>query len=376
MAARPGGATGVPSPRTGGHRSWPLHRDLSHDGGYGGRVAAPSANTRVSAVANPARATVARRPGSARRTSHVDMLPLGGSSRDGLRFRAAARDVRTGTSGEAQAIDFGSLLAELDSQRRLRSLIVGPELPAASRLIDRVVGPGFRAALEETLPEQRRARTPLYLLLDDLPVAALIAGYADVHAKEIRFRPETLPTDVCAGWASDATMVRRVLATGKMTVTVGPAAPDLAASDPHGWHEMGRPAVGAMRRKRLIDVRVDGVAPDGAMAVRAMFRDTHVAPDGAERVLHEYDLEAAVDLRRGVITRCDARPMALPWPECPGAAGSASRLVGQPLGAVRDFVRSNLRGTSTCTHLNDLLRSVSDVVPLARALGVDWPEPA
>ncbi len=339
-------------------------------------MTATPANTRASALGDPARVTVARRPGSARRTSHVDMLPLGATSREGLSLRAAARDLLTGSSDEVTVIGAASLLAELGPERNLRSLIVDPELPAASQLIDRVVGSGFRAALEETVPEQRRARTPLYLLLDDMPVAALIAGYADLYSKEIPVRRGTLPTDICAGWASDATMIRGALATGTMTVTVGPAAPDLAASDPQGWHEMGPLAGGAMRRRRLIDVHLDEAVPDGAMEIRAMFRDSHVGPDGVERVLHEYDLEVAIDLRLGVVTRCDARPMALPWPECPLAADSASRLVGQPVGSLRDFVRSNLRGTSTCTHLNDLLRSVSDVVPLARALGVGWPEPA
>lgn len=339
-------------------------------------MASLPAKTRANALANPARATVVRRPGSARRTSHVDMVPAGPTSNMGLGLRAAARDVVTGTSGAAQILDVGSLHAELDSQRRLRSLTVDPALPTVSRLIGRVVGPGFRAALEETVPDQRRSRTPLYLLLDDMPVATLIAKYAELYARETPYRPEALPIDVCAGWASDTAMVRAVLTTGKMTVTVGPAAPDLVGADPHGWHEMGRPAAGAMRRRRLIDVRLDGDVRDAAMVVRAMFRDSHVGLDGVERVLHEYDLEAEVDLRRGVLTRCHARPMALPWPACPLAARSASRLVGQPLGAVRDFVSDNLRGTSTCTHLNDLLRSVSDVVPLAQALGIELPEPA
>lgn len=341
----------------------------------------PLADTRASALTNPARCTLARRPGSARRTSHVDMLALGATTEDGLCLRAAARDVVTGTSGEPQTVGVGSLLAELGPQRDLRSLTVDPELPVVSSLIGKVVGPGFRAALDGNVPEQRRARTPLYLLLDDMPVAALISRYADLHAEEAPFWIETLPTDVCAGWASDGTLVRSVLASGKVPVTVGPVAPDLAVADPRGWHEMDPLAPGAMRRRRLIDVRLDGAAPDGAapdgaIAVRAMFRDTHVGSDGVERVLHEYDLEAAVDLRRGVISRCVARPMALPWPECPLAAGSASQLVGQPVGAVRDLVRTDFRGAGTCTHLNDLLRSLSDVAPLARALGVELPEPA
>lgn len=349
---------------------------MSQDDGYGGRVASTPARTRVSALGNPARATVARSPGSARRTTHVDILPLGATSRDGLRLRAAARDLLTGTSGEVTVIGAASLLAELGPERHLRALTVDPQLPGLSGLADRVVGPGFRAALAETVPDQCSARTLRYLLLDDLPVAALIAGYADLHSKEVPFRPGTLPTDVCAGWASDATLVQGALATGTVTVTVGPAAPDLAASDPPGWHGMGPVAAGAMRRRRLIDVRPGGAAPGGAIEVRATFRDSHVGPDGVERVLHEYHLEAAVDRPSGTVLRCAARPMVLPWPECPRATASAGGLIGHPVGSVRDVVRSSLHGTGTCTHLNDLLRSVADVVPLARALGIDWPEPA
>jgi hypothetical protein len=59
----------------------------------------------------------------------------------------------------------------------------------------------------------------------------------------------------------------------------------------------------------------------------------------------------------------------LPWPECPGAAASAGELVGRTVPDVRAYVRANLRGISTCTHLNDLLCSLADVAPLIRALG-------
>ena len=68
-------------------------------------------------------------------------------------------------------------------------------------------------------------------------------------------------------------------------------------------------------------------------------------------------------------TNPEATPRALPWPECPQAAASASRLVGQPVGELRDFVRQDLSGTTTCTHLNDLLRSLADVATLAAILG-------
>jgi hypothetical protein len=120
-----------------------------------------------------------------------------------------------------------------------------------------------------------------------------------------------------------------------------------------------------MRRRRLIDV-----APNGPLLqVAAMFRDTHVDQEGDETVLHEYELEMDVDIESMVVRRCQARPRTLPWPECPAAAASARRLEGHAVEELRAFVRTDFRGTSTCTHLNDLLRSLADVTVLVQALG-------
>jgi hypothetical protein len=54
----------------------------------------------------------------------------------------------------------------------------------------------------------------------------------------------------------------------------------------------------------------------------------------------------------------------LPWQECPGAVASAERITGMTLGELHFRVRQELFGTSTCTHLNDLLRSVADAEAL------------
>ena len=54
-------------------------------------------------------------------------------------------------------------------------------------------------------------------------------------------------------------------------------------------------------------------------------------------------------------------PRVLPYVECPSAAASAARLAGQDLDALRERVRADFVGTTTCTHLNDLLRSLEDV---------------
>jgi hypothetical protein len=304
------------------------------------------------------------------------MMPVGRTSQDGLALKAAARDLLTGRDGSAIVIDEASLVAELGRQRELVSLRVQPETPAAQALLGVTVRQGFRAALQSSIPDVVETRSPLHLLLDDLPVAALIAGYADMHVQEPRVRrdrggAEGPRADICAGWASDATMMRAAASGDAIAVSVGPVAPVLEGGDPLGWHALDVLRLGAMRRRRLIEV-----LPGEALEVRAMFRDSHVGADSVERVLHEYDLHATIDPATGVVVSCDATPMVLPWPECPTAAGSAHRLVGQPIASVRNLVRSEFRGTTTCTHLNDLLRSLADVVPLARAVGVDVGTPA
>jgi hypothetical protein len=98
-----------------------------------------------------------------------------------------------------------------------------------------------------------------------------------------------------------------------------------------------------------------------ALVVDAMFRDSHFDGDGTESAVHEYGLRAEIDPETLRLIHLEATPRVLPYVECPAAAASASRLVGFHLADVRDRVRAELVGTSTCTHLNDLLRSLEDV---------------
>ncbi|MDT7569754.1 MAG: hypothetical protein QOG76_8378 [Pseudonocardiales bacterium] len=95
-----------------------------------------------------------------------------------------------------------------------------------------------------------------------------------------------------------------------------------------------------------------------------MFRDTYVRTDGVETIIHEYTLSATVDADSGLIVDSSATPRVLPWQECPGAVASAERITGMTLRELHFRVRQKLFGTSTCTHLNDLLRSVADAEAL------------
>jgi len=212
---------------------------------------------------------------------------------------------------------------------------------------------------------------PQRLLLDDLPMATLISGYAALYNGKIeidreQLRAGVLRPDICAGWQSDATMLVTLRSKGHLPLPVGPpAAPFVASDEASDWHEMGPLAAGSMRRRRLIEL-----SRNEHFEVFAMFRDTHVDEDGSETVLHEYSLTAEMDPVTTIVSRCVARPRVLPWRECPTAAPSASRLDGLRPDELGAFVARELRGTSTCTHLNDLLRSLSVLeVLLARLDG-------
>ncbi len=316
----------------------------------------------------PAPSTPDRAPGSTRRTSSIDVVRPDGPGGD-VRVAGRARDLATDELGSAHVVAHRTLDATLAPTLELRALSTDPAEPALEPLLGRTVASGFRAAAAGAVPGARAAAALLYLLLDDLPVATLVSGYALQRAGLVPGVPREryAPTiDLCAGWQSGGTLMQVVETDGMPPMTLGPAAPRLERDDdPDAWHALADPAPHTVRRRRRIDVTRRGQM----LHVGAMFRDSHFDADVIESVVHEYALRAIVDATTLVIADAEATPHVLPYVECPSAAASANRLVGLPLDAVRDRVRSEFVGTSTCTHLNDLLRSLEDVRGL-RAAGV------
>jgi hypothetical protein len=296
---------------------------------------------------DPATATPPRAPGSVRRTSSIDTTRPDG--RAGPAFiDARARQVVTGADGGLASTD----------EVRLR-LVVNPDGTVVEG-VDAVVGcrvsSGFRRALAEALPDEVRQRTLLHLLLDDLPGASLVAGYALVRHDPAPFRQGLNLAGVCAGWAEGASFIRAAESTGLIPVPVGPPAPDdVTGDDPHAWHEMAPLPPGGMRRRRRLDLHGD--------RVDAHFRDSHHDTVG-ELVVHEYGLSATVDREARRLEDVVAVALVLPWAECPGAVAHAGRVDGVPLAGLHDVVRRELVGEVSCTHLNDMLRSLGDLEAL------------
>jgi hypothetical protein len=315
--------------------------------------------------AQPATATPARRLGSVRRTTtHESLRP------DGLlgpvSVLAQGRDLRTAPDGAASIVGAARIELQLSPHRyAISSISAEPSHPGLAALTGVRVAGGFRQAVADALPGERTSRSVRFQLLDDLPTALLVSGYTMQVAGVTGRVPKEFTlqrADLCSGWAIDATMLSAVRRDEDLPTPHGPAAPPLRSpDDPDGWHEFGLLPPHGMRRHRRIDVWLE----DGAAIAEGFFRDSHMSADRVETVLHEYTVHAAFDLETGRFRTGAADVGALPWPECPAAVASAARLAGAPAEGLRGWVRETFTGTSTCTHLNDTLRSLEDIAYLA-----------
>ena len=324
---------------------------------------------------SPAPAAPARVAGTVRRTSHVDMhwdLPPDSEpfAPTSLHLRAFARDARTGDTGAIVRLGEARVDARVDGEGKLSRITAHPATGDADALLGARVGSGFRRRTEKAFPDERG--TPLGLLLDDLPVAALIAGYARVRRA---MAGGTLPSnltpmasakdreDLCSGWRAGGTMINSILSGEGLPYRRGPVAPEPAPGDPDGWHEETALPPGAMRRRRRIDLQ-PGATPDAPPRINAMFRDTWMDLQGREEVLHEYLVHASLTRDRKRIETISADPRVLPFGECPAAGNFVHKLVDAEVVQLRRTVRESLVSTESCTHLNDLLRALGDVTYL------------
>ena len=309
---------------------------------------------------NPTTGTPPRRATTARRTVSTDIHWQPADERGVvLRLVGHARDVR----GE-DVVGEAGLEADVGADWTVIGLRTDPPAPAALAPLHGIpIRSGFRASAVAALPDERD--TPLGQLLDDLPVAALIAGYAtmrEVNRSGVEFRAHGVADhmrDICSGWRAGGGLLDSLEDGGLVPLQPMVPAPDLRhPDDPGGWHDLASLEPLAMRRVRRIDVDADG-------NVDAMFRDTYGEPDGTETVLHEYGVLATVDLDTMAIREIEATPHVLPWDDCPAAAANVADLTHVPTPDLRAEVPARLSGIRSCTHLNDLLRSLAAVARLA-----------
>jgi hypothetical protein len=292
--------------------------------------------------------------GALRRTSTIDTHPAGTQSAD---VDLRARDAVGRGPGAVDVLRRVGVRAHL-AERVIDRIAADPDDVRLAQLAGSRVGPGFRATVGKLFPDEVAAAGLLHLLLDDWVGAALVSGYGVQHAAITLGIEEKLPAGtadhmagICAGFAVDASLVPYARRNGTIPSVHGPPAPPL---DPDGIHSVEPLRPHGMRRFRRLDL-----TPTGHFD--AHFRDSHVDGDGVETIVHEYTVEGSIDASARTVTSVAASVRVLPWQECPGAIGSAGRIAGISLSEMRDRVRGEFVGTTTCTHLNDTLRAVADL---------------
>jgi Protein of unknown function (DUF2889) len=336
-------------------------------------------------VHTPTDTTPTRRPGSVRRTSTMDAVRPE-PSQPRLLLAGRARDLLTEADGSASVLGEASLELEVDdtaSGPRVRSLVTSPAVDGLEGLVGLPAGAGFRRAVGERTSVE--PGTGEHLLLDEVPVCTLVSYYAVLHERVRRKGlnpvpvgndprdPATHPADACAGFATGG-VIMEAIDRSERAIATGPPAPSVLTDDEEAWHELPTelPFADRIRRWRRTDAWTD---EDGNWQVDNFYRDSHTDPEGIETVVHEYSVQARVEIASTRVLECIAEPHALPFVECFPAARSADRVTGLKLADLREAVRRSLVGPATCTHLNDQLRGLADVESLARHLASDQQPP-
>jgi hypothetical protein len=317
----------------------------------------------------PVAAIPPRAPGSVRRSSHVDMSWPEASPGDpsaAVVLDAVASDVVTAADGSGRTAGTARLRTTVAPGRRVTAIAAEPALPALDSLVGLIAASGWRAATRQLVPEG--LLSPLGLLLDEVPIAVLLSFYAGLRAGTLSGSLGTAAADymrdLCSGWATDATPMRSIDAGGPVPLPQLVAAPRETSADPLATEPRPPLLPGRFRRSRRIDVR-----PGEVLQVDATFRDSWCDPVDGEGVLHEYVVTAEVDAQ-GTVLSVAAEPRVLPYGECPRAAASPQHLVGRPVDTAATAMPPELAGTSSCTHLGDLLRTLA-CVPALAAMGAD-----
>lgn len=323
--------------------------------------------------ANPMAGSPTRPIGSVRRTTTIDTSRPNGLDKESI-VDARARDLATGPSDSVTHQNDQSFRAKIGPNRDLIAVESDPPEPRLTQLLGSFVGPGFRAHMAETLPDHVTRQSLLYALLDDLPGATLVSGYAVQRGEatsSVARRPSATfenhvkaSEDMCAGWASNATIMVAFREKGSIPAPLGPLAPTLENdSDSLSWHVMAPLPRQSTRRRRRLDLLPSGGTGEH-WSFDSHFRDSYRDAQGQESVIHEYVVKGSLDDGMTHIDQVQTEARVLPWLECPGAVGSSARMSNKLLTELRVQVRNEFVGTSTCTHLNDAFRFLSDVIPL------------
>jgi len=331
--------------------------------------------------AEPARAPAGhaplRKPGSVRRTMSIEVVWPEGVSGPGS-YWGRARDIWTAAQGGNPVVLAEDRLMAVANSRKIVSVVSDPPRLALGSLAGASGGGHLRGAIDAALPEEKRAGSPLYLLLDDMAGATLISAWAfapwnakgTASPERVKARLRSME-GVCIGFRSGSSALET---EGNSEVVANHVAvlPLPHPDDPVGWHEMIERDRINFRRARRIDVWRDG----DLLRIDSMFQDSAGAPGGGRVAIHQYRLTATADASTQTLLSIEATPGTLPFRECLAAPVNLPALLGTPLVELRSAVLNRLRKTAGCTHLNDMVRALAEVPMLAASAGFENPRDA
>lgn len=307
-----------------------------------------------------------------RRTVTLDTVWPDGPGRAHL-ISARGRDVVRLADGARLVIGAQHLEALIAPAGEVLSLSASPPCGDVASLAGLRAGRGLRAALARHGDLQQAQGSLVSFLLDDLAGANLVSpwalacwygGYPAVEDRSAEHAPPRSMEGICIGFAKGAGTLdssgrpRQDIQNSRLAGCL------VHPEDPEGWHEFPEVTGPSMRRARWCDIRLEG---DG-VAVEAGFQDSGLSREAGRMAVHEYAVSAVAtgdDLR---LVRISAQPSVLPYQACWAAPGGIGALCGRALGGFRQEVPERLGAEAGCTHLNDILRSLSDVPCLAASL--------
>jgi hypothetical protein len=291
-----------------------------------------------------------------------------------MRLDGRARDAITHSSADAPVIiGEATTSVGIGGNRLIEDLAVQPACDGIEQLVGCRGGGYLRSALAEFVPHELDGGTPLYLLLDDISGASLVAGVAwsqwtDQWTNADPDRPRPDMEGVCIGFAPGGSALDEQR-SGIMAHRVQIVPRLVADDDPHGWHDLTDLPDVSFRRARRIDVWRDPI--DETIMIDSGFQDSVGSPHQSRIAIHEYVLRATVDPDTMWVMTVDADPRILPFLTCPDAVGTASAVVDTPVTDLRTTVLERLAKTNGCTHLNDALRALAEVPMLLDQLDIE-----
>jgi len=327
---------------------------------------------------NPSGPSPLRRPGSIRRTSSLDT-----DWPDGIgtpsRVVGRARDLYTAPDGSSRILAEDRYDITATPMREITSIHTSRLNDVAQQFVGARGGGHLRGEIQRILPEEQANASTLNLILDDFSGASLVAGWAWSRWKpnwmeETRRQAAVVGAEapgprrmegICSGFRPGASSLNPDGTSRQDTQGQTEVAPLPHPDDPLGWHELPLQDSAGMRRARRTDVWFDG----DFVKMDIGFQDSANSPTGGDRIcIHEYRVTARCDPDTFELLAIEADPRVLPYRECPGAAPNAALMLGLNLPDFRLKVPERLPGTMGCTHLNDVLRQMTDVPVLVREL--------